>query len=134
MCIGIALYIIVEAVILLAMVYLGIIGEVFAPMSVLGMFLVIWALSRLILIPIIAMIAINLNYIKEEGQRLAEGVLGDEIAGKLTIASFRAHGKNLDQIKKEINKAMEQEIKSERLKTELITNVSHDIKTPSRRL
>ncbi len=130
MCIGIALYIIVEAVILLAMVYLGIIGEVFAPMSVLGMFLVIWALSRLILIPIIAMIAINLNYIKEEGQRLAEGVLGDEIAGKLTIASFRAHGKNLDQIKREINKAMEQEIKSERLKTELITNVSHDIKTP----
>ncbi len=130
MCIGIALYIIVEAAILLAMVYLGIIGEVFAPMSVLGMFLVVWALSRLILIPIIAMIAINLNYIKEEGQRLAEGVLGDEIAGKLTIASFRAHGKNLDQIKREINKAMEQEIKSERLKTELITNVSHDIKTP----
>ncbi len=130
MCIGIALYIIAEAAILLAMVYLGIIGEVFAPMSVLGMFLVVWALSRLVLIPIIAMIAINLNYIREEGQRLAEGVLGDEIAGKLTIASFRAHGKNLDQIKREINKAMEQEIKSERLKSELITNVSHDIKTP----
>lgn len=130
LCIGIALYIIAEASILLAMVYLGIIGEVFAPMSVLGMFLVVWALTRLILIPIIAMIAINLNYIREEGQRLAEGVLGDEIASKLTIASFRAHGKNLDQIKREINKAMEQEIKSERLKTELITNVSHDIKTP----
>ena len=130
LCIGIALYIIAEAAILLAMVYLGIIGEVFAPMSVLGMFLVVWALTRLILIPIIAMIAINLNYIREEGQRLAEGVLGDEIASKLTIASFRAHGKNLDQIKKEISKAMEQEIKSERLKTELVTNVSHDIKTP----
>lgn len=129
-CIGIALYIIAEASILLVMVYLGIIGEVFAPMSVLGMFLVVWALSRLVLIPIITMIAINLNYIREEGQRLAEGVLGDEIASKLTIASFRAHGKNLDQIKREINKAMEQEIKSERLKSELITNVSHDIKTP----
>ena len=129
-CIGIALFIVAEAAILLTMVYLGIIGEVFAPMSVFGMFLVVWALSRLILIPIIAMIAINLNYIREEGQRLAEGVLGDEIASKLTIASFRAHGKNLDQIKKEINKAMEQEIKSERLKSELITNVSHDIKTP----
>ncbi len=130
MCIGIALYIAAEASILLAMAYLGIIGEVFAPMSVLGMFLVVWALSRLILVPIIAMVAINLNYIREEGQRLAEGVLGDEIASKLTIASFKAHGKNLDLIKKEINKAMEQEIKSERLKSELITNVSHDIKTP----
>lgn len=130
LCIGITLFILAEAAILVSMAYLGIIGEVFEPMSVLGMFLVLWALSRLVLIPIIAMIAINLNYIRDEGQRLAEGVLGDEIASKLTIASFRAHGKNLDQIKKEINKAMEQEIKSERLKTELITNVSHDIKTP----
>ena len=129
-CIGVTLYIIAEAAILFTMTYLGIIGEVFEPMSVFGMFLVIWALSRLVMIPIITMVAINLNYIREEGQRLAEGVLGDEIATKLTIASFRAHGKNLDQIKKEINKAMEQEIKSERLKTELITNVSHDIKTP----
>ena len=129
-CIGITFYIICEAAILLSMVYLGIIRKIFEPTSILAMFVVIWALSRLVMIPIITMIAINLNYIREEGQRLAEGVLGDEIASKLTIASFRAHGKNLDQIKKEINKAMEQEIKSERLKSELITNVSHDIKTP----
>lgn len=129
-CIGITLYIIAEAAILFSMAYLGIVAKKFAPENVLSMFLVIWALSRLVMIPIFAMVAINLNYIRDEGQRLAEGVLGDEIASKLTIASFRAHGKNLDQIKKEINKAMEQEIKSERLKTELITNVSHDIKTP----
>lgn len=129
-CIGISVYIIAEAAILLTTVYFGVINEVYEPRSVLGTFLVIWALTRLVMIPILAMIAINLNYIREEGQRLAEGVLGDEIASKLTIASFRAHGKNLDQIKKEINKAMEQEIKSERLKSELITNVSHDIKTP----
>lgn len=129
-CIGISFYIIAEATILLVTAYFGVMSEGFEPRSVLGAFIIIWALSRLVLIPIIAMIAINLNYIREEGQRLAEGVLGDEIASKLTIASFKAHGKNLDQIKKEINKAMEQEIKSERLKSELITNVSHDIKTP----
>ncbi len=129
-CIGISFYILAEAAILLTTAYFGVISKDFDPRSVLGMFVIIWALSRLVMIPIIAMIAINLNYIREEGQRLAEGVLGDEIASKLTIASFKAHGKNLDQIKKEINKAMEQEIKSERLKSELITNVSHDIKTP----
>ncbi len=129
-CIGISFYIVAEAAILLGTAYLGVISRAFEPRSVLGAFVIIWALSRLVMIPIIAMIAINLNYIREEGQRLAEGVLGDEIASKLTIASFKAHGKNLDQIKKEINKAMEQEIKSERLKSELITNVSHDIKTP----
>ena len=76
------------------------------------------------------MIAVNLHYVKEEGQKLAEGVLGDGISSKLTIASIRAHGKNLDSIRKEINKAMEQELKSEKLKSELIANVSHDIKTP----
>lgn len=93
-------------------------------------FIVTWGITRLILIPIFAMIAINLNYVKEEGKRLAEGVLGDEIASKLSISSIRSHGRHLDQIKKEINKAVEQELKSERLRNELITNVSHDIKTP----
>ncbi|MCF0120681.1 MAG: HAMP domain-containing histidine kinase, partial [Oscillospiraceae bacterium] len=37
---------------------------------------------------------------------------------------------NLGSIGDGINLAVEQRIKSERLKTELITNVSHDIKTP----
>ena len=43
---------------------------------------------------------------------------------------FRAHGKNLNSISKGFSIALEQKMKSEHLKTELITNVSHDIKTP----
>lgn len=127
---GIVIYVVSEAAILCAIAYLGILSEKFEPMSVFKMFLIIWGMTRLLIIPIFAMIAINLHYVKEEGQRLAEGVLGDEIAHKLTISSIRAHAQNLDQIRKEINKAVEQELKSERLKNELITNVSHDIKTP----
>ncbi|SDK09899.1 sensor histidine kinase [Natronincola ferrireducens] len=38
--------------------------------------------------------------------------------------------KMLDNIDQNIQSAIEKELKSERLKTELITNVSHDIKTP----
>ena len=38
--------------------------------------------------------------------------------------------KNLNNIKLALNNAMEKELKSERLKTELISNVSHDLKTP----
>lgn len=127
---GIVIYVVFEAAILFAMAYLGILSEKFEPMSVFKLFLITWGMTRLIIIPIFAMIAINLHYVKEEGQKLAEGVLGDEIAHKLTISSIRAHAQNLDQIRKEINKAVEQELKSERLKNELITNVSHDIKTP----
>lgn len=129
--IGVAAYIIFEGIVLAFMAYFGILNVASAdPKLVLSLFLVVWAVTRLIIVPIAVMIAINLNYVKEEGRRLAEGVLGDEIADKLSVAAIRTHGQNLDRIKKEINKAMEQELKSEKLKSELITNVSHDIKTP----
>lgn len=127
---GIALFVLAEAAILSITAYFGLIDNTFASESVFKVFLVFWAMTRLIIIPIFSMIAINLHYVKEEGQKLAEGVLGDDIASKLSISSIRAHGRNLDLIRKEINKAMEQELKTEKLKTELLTNVSHDIKTP----
>lgn len=129
--IGVVVYILLESAILALMAYFGIINTENAdPGFVMGLFLCVWAITRLIMIPVIVMIAINLNYVKEEGRRLAEGVMGDEIADKLSVAAIRTHGQNLDRIKKEINKAMEQELRSEKLKSELITNVSHDIKTP----
>ncbi len=127
---GVSAFVLGEAAILSVTAYLGILRDDGDPSAVMLTFIIVWAMTRLILIPILAMYAINLHYVNEESRRLAQGVLGDEIAHKLTIASVRAHGKNLDLIKKEINKAMEQELKSEKLKSELITNVSHDIKTP----
>lgn len=127
---GIIIFFLAEAAILITLAYFGVLNKSSNPSSVIITFIVIWGITRLIIIPIFAMIAINLYYVKEEGQKLAQGVLGDEIASKLSVASIRAHGRNLDLIKKEINKAVEQELKSERLRNELITNVSHDIKTP----
>jgi len=43
---------------------------------------------------------------------------------------FRPLGTGLSQIKEGFRKAVQEEVKSERMKTELITNVSHDLKTP----
>ncbi len=130
--IGIIVFFLVEAAILIGIAYHGILKpEPVSADNVLLTFITIWAITRLVIIPIFAMIAINLHYVKEEGERIAEGIMGDSsIADKLTISSIRSHGKNLDMIKKEINRAMEQELKSEKLKSELITNVSHDLKTP----
>ncbi len=128
--IGISGFVLGEAAILSIVAYKGILSDGADPKSVMLTFIVIWAMTRLIIIPIFVMYAINLHYVKEEGQKLAKGVLGDDISDKLSIASIRAHGKNLDKIRDEINKAMEQELRSEKLKNELITNVSHDIKTP----
>lgn len=44
--------------------------------------------------------------------------------------SLKEQANNLNEIGQGISKAVDKEMKSERLKTELITNVSHDIKTP----
>ena len=43
---------------------------------------------------------------------------------------FKKHGENLNGLGQAMAAAVEQRMKSEKLKTELITNVSHDIKTP----
>lgn len=128
--IGIVVFFLFEAAILSVIAYLGILSDSMPARDILLLFIIIWAMTRLIIIPIFAMIAINLHYVKEEGERIAEGIMGEGVSDKLTISSIRAHGRNLDQIKREINRAMEQELKSEKLKSELITNVSHDLKTP----
>ncbi|MFT8312769.1 MAG: sensor histidine kinase, partial [Clostridium sp.] len=50
-----------------------------------------------------------------------------EISGKSTMAKL---ANNINNMKLGFKKALEQQVKSERLKSELITNVSHDLKTP----
>ena len=43
---------------------------------------------------------------------------------------FKRHGEAINGISEGMSKAVDERMKSERFKTELITNVSHDIKTP----
>ncbi len=64
------------------------------------------------------------------GEALAKGKLTHKIDTKGMFSMFRKHGENLNSISKGFSIALEQKMKSEHLKTELITNVSHDIKTP----
>ena len=63
-----------------------------------------------------------------EVNKMVEGELTDPVAGELGM--FEPIGAELDKVKQGFRKAVEEEVKSERMKTELITNVSHDLKTP----
>lgn len=45
-------------------------------------------------------------------------------------AELQELGKNINNLKQGMKKAVEESMKAERLKTDLITNVSHDLKTP----
>ncbi len=80
---------------------------------------------------------LNKQYKKAENGYLTVSREVEEIAsGNLTgqteedFGVFRPLGTGLSQIKEGFRKAVEEEVKSERMKTELITNVSHDLKTP----
>lgn len=59
---------------------------------------------------------------------LAEGSLDAPIEGDMGI--FNPVRTELQKIQTGFQKAVKEEVKSERMKTELITNVSHDLKTP----
>ncbi len=68
--------------------------------------------------------------LRDAGSKLAAGDLSFQLDTEKLYWDFKRHGDNLNAIAEGMNKAVEQRMKSERLKTELITNVSHDIKTP----
>ena len=59
---------------------------------------------------------------------LAEGNLDVEITEDLGV--FEPFRREIGKIQSGFKKAVDAEVKSQRMKTELITNVSHDLKTP----
>ena len=84
-----------------------------------------------ILIAVIYFMAIvQMNQLQEASKKLAQGNLNYEIDTKKMFWEFKKHAENMNQIGNGISLAVEERMKSEHFKTELITNVSHDIKTP----
>lgn len=99
----------------------------------------LWAFGWFVLIIYTAalffMIRKYVGRIQEQYSRLlaaaasiAEGDLQTAIEGDFGV--FEACKEELNQIQDGFRKAVEEEVKSQRMKTELITNVSHDLKTP----
>lgn len=93
-------------------------------------FIICWILKNLILFPVILAIALMLRKLQQGGKALAAGDLNYQINTQRLVLDFKQHGEDLNRIGEGITAAVEQRMKSERMKTELITNVSHDIKTP----
>lgn len=64
----------------------------------------------------------------EATNKIADGNLDVEIEGDLGV--FSPFRNEIQKIQTGFKKAVKEEVKSQRMKTELITNVSHDLKTP----
>ena len=91
--------------------------------------------AGLILLQVLVLSAIfaavfQFKKLKEAAAKLAEGNLGYKIDTRGMLPGEKELGENLNRLGDGLNTAVEERLKSERMKTELFTNVSHDIRTP----
>lgn len=89
-----------------------------------------WFIGAVVIEFLAIYMARGLKKLKEGGKHLAEGDLDYQIDKDGLMLDFAEHADNLNSIGQGMQTAVEEKMKSERFKTELITNVSHDIKTP----
>ena len=94
---------------------------------VLGVILVI---KDVILLSGIAWLLLGMQKLREGTKALASGDFSKKISTDHLAWELREHAEDLNRISDGMSAAVEEQLKSERLRTELITNVSHDIKTP----
>lgn len=89
-----------------------------------------WFFSRAVLAVLILHAALSLRRLQKAGEQIAAGNLDKPVDTRGMVGDFKAFGGTLDSIGDGLSHAVDERMKSERMKTELITNVSHDIKTP----
>lgn len=72
----------------------------------------------------------QLKALQTAGRKLASGDLTYTVDTEKMYPVLKEHGDNLNAVSVGMSRAVNERMKSERFKTELITNVSHDLKTP----
>ena len=89
-------------------------------------FLLRWALIAAAILYVV----LCLRRLRNGTKAIAAGEENVVVDTKYMIGDFKAQSDDLMHIRDGLSRAVDERMKSERLRTELITNVSHDIKTP----
>ncbi len=100
------------------------VGSTYGPNS--GIFLMIKLVEYLVIL----YIALNLRILQRGGENMADGDFSQNIDTKRLIGDFKRYGQRMNDLRSGMEQAVQEQTRAERMKTELITNVSHDIKTP----
>lgn len=108
--------------------------------ELLSLFLVAWtrdvgvffllAIINFILLLVACRWAVKFSAVRSGAAELAKGNLSYRIDTQHLPTTLKSHADNLNHISAGMSAAVDEQMRSERLKSELITNVSHDIKTP----
>lgn len=89
-----------------------------------------WLLASAALVLLLCRAALGFARLRKGAHALAEGDLAHQIPLARLPHDERAMAEDLNHIGDGLSRAVEARMKSERMKTDLITNVSHDLKTP----
>lgn len=117
----------IVGVVILSLIQLVVLIALFAEP---GFGLILAVIYKLAVIALVIKVLLDWKKIKDGGKRYATGDLSSDINTAKMIPELRKHAEDINRIGDGIQVAVSERMKSERMKTELITNVSHDIKTP----
>lgn len=89
-----------------------------------------WIVISVIAAIILLLAAVAFQKVKQGGEKIVNGDLENKIDTTYMFGDIKDFAESLNNINQGLQTAIDDKMKSERFKTELITNVSHDIKTP----
>lgn len=89
-----------------------------------------WLLRTIIYVPAALYVILYFKRLRDGTKAIASGDENTVISTKYLYGEMKREAEDLNNIRAGLSKAVDERMKSERFRTELITNVSHDIKTP----
>lgn len=91
---------------------------------------VFWVVERIILILFVMSFAAGLSKLSKGIYALSEGQQDYHIDENIPNRTIKEHAAEINRVFESVNEEINSRVKSERMRSELITNVSHDLKTP----
>lgn len=93
-------------------------------------FWLLWLGAQVLLLAVLCRFFAGLHQLRLVSRKMAQGDLSVRVPAKKLWGPLREQGEDLNRISEGMSAAVDERLRSERFKTDLITNVSHDLKTP----